>query len=393
MGYSIPSEGTEQRRAVRAALAERIGALEGRGHAVADRPIYIATGWTAIDAALGGGIAPAGLHEWWGALPEVRAVLVQLAWNALLHDDRHRVGAHRHVVWVGREAWPSADALVRGLRAPIAGMFGQPVQRTWPDARLHDRSLLVDVPAHDPGARLWAIEQAVRCPGVCAVIADGRGFDLAATRRLQLAASDTCLLSMRGAEHRRGARRGVLTACATRWMVERAERTARTITERVPWLRMMDKPGAADAQCAARFSADTACASREESRNGGEQRALDALLARIPPEPAWHVTLERSKGTSMHISSECSAQGTQSWQWQGAVDPPVREAAVARRRAMRGERLMADHALRSAQELRALEHTESTEPTAGAIARSRSHDRVTSRGARWARGSDGRGAA
>ena len=393
MGYSLPSEGIEQRRAVRAALAERIGALEGRGQAVTDRPIHIATGWTAIDTALGGGIAPAGLHEWWGALPEVRAVLVQLAWNTLLHDDRHRVGAHRHVVWVGREAWPSADALVRGLRAPIAGMFGQPVQRTWPDARLHDRSLLVDVPAHDPGARLWAIEQAVRCPGVCAVIADGRGFDLAATRRLQLAASDTCLLSMRGAEHRRGARRGVLTACATRWMVERAERTARTITERVPWLRMMDKPGAADAQCAARFSANTACASREESRNGGEQRALDALLARIPPEPAWHVTLERSKGTSMHISSECSAQGTQSWQWQGAVDPPVREAAVARRRAMRGERLIADHALRSAQELRALEHTESTEPTAGAIARSRSHDRVTSRGARWARGSDGRGAA
>jgi hypothetical protein len=393
MGYSLPSEGTEQRRAVRAALAERIGALEGRGQAVTDRPIHIATGWTAIDAALGGGIARAGLHEWWGALPEVRAVLVQLAWNAILHDDRYRVGAHRHVVWVGREAWPSADALVRGLRAPIAGMFGQPVPRMWPDARLHDRSLLVDVPANDPGARLWAIEQAVRCPGVCAVIADGRGFDLAATRRLQLAASDTCLLSMRGAEHRRGARRGVLTACATRWMVERAERTARTITERVPWLRTMDKPGAADAQFEARFSADTACASREERRNGGEQRAIDSLLARIPPEPAWHVTLERSKGTSMHISSECSAQAAHFWQWQGAIDPPAPEAAVARRRAMRGERLMADHAARSAQELRALEHTESAEPTAGAIARSRSHDRVTSRGTRWARGSDGRGAA
>jgi hypothetical protein len=176
-------------------------------------------------------------------------------------------------------------------------------------------------------------------------------------------------------------------------MVERAERTARTITERIPWLRMMDKPGAADAQLAARFSADTACASRAEPRNGGEQRALDTLLARIPPEPTWHVTLERAKGALMHISSECSARGTQSWQWQGAVDPPVREAAVARRRAMRGERLIADHALRSAQELRALEHTESTEPTAGAIARSRSHDRVTSRGTRWARGSDGRGAA
>jgi hypothetical protein len=176
-------------------------------------------------------------------------------------------------------------------------------------------------------------------------------------------------------------------------MVERAERTARTITERAPWLRAMDKQSVAEARFEARFIGDTACASLDDPRNRGEQRAIDSLMARIPPELTWHVTLERAKGASMHISSECSAQATHSWQWQGAVDPPVREAADARRRAMRGERLIADHALRSAQELRALEHTESIEPSAGAIARSRSHDRVTSRGTRWARGNDGRGAA
>jgi hypothetical protein len=176
-------------------------------------------------------------------------------------------------------------------------------------------------------------------------------------------------------------------------MVERAERTARTITERAPWLRAMDKQTVAEARFEARFTMDTACASLEDPRNRGEQRAIDSLMERIPPEPTWNVTLERAKGASMHISSECSAQATHSWQWQGAVNPPVREAAAARRRAMRGERLIADHALRSAQELRALEHTESAEPTAGAIARSRSHDRVTSRGTRWARGNGGRGAA
>ncbi|RLS46012.1 MAG: hypothetical protein DWH86_04020 [Planctomycetota bacterium] len=365
MGYSLLSEGTEQRRAVRAALVERIGTLEGRAQTMTERPMHIATGWTAIDAALGGGIARAGLHEWWGALPEVRAVLVQLAWNALLHDDRQRAGAHRHVVWVGRAAWPSPAALVRGMRAPIAGMFGQRVPRAWPDARLHDRSLLVDVPAHDTGARLWAIEQAVRCPGICAVIADGRGFDLAATRRLQLAASDTCLLCMRGTEHRTDARRSVLTAGATRWMVERSERTPHVITDRVPWLRMMQERGMVDA----------------------------GLMTRIPPEPAWRVTLERSKGTSMHISSECSAHVTQAWQWQGTAEAPAPEAAAARRRAKRGERLIADHAARSALELRALKDVDNAEPTAGAITRSRSHDRVTSRGTRWARGNDGRGVA
>ena len=165
------------------------------------------------------------------------------------------------------------------------------------------------------------------------------------------------------------------------------------MTERAPWLRALDKQSAADARFEAQFIADTVCASLEDPRNGLEQRAIDFLMARIPPEPTWQVTLERAKGASMHISSECSAQATHSWQWQGVIDPPVREAAAARRRAMRGERLIADHALRSAQELRALEHTESADPSAGVIARSRSHDRVTSRGARWARGNDGRGAA
>ena len=300
MAYSLSSNGSEQRRAIRAALVERIGALEGRSQSMTDRPLHVPTGWTAIDTALGGGIARAGLHEWWGALPDARAVLVQLAWNALLHDDRHRPGAHRHVVWVGCEAWPSSHALVRGMRAPIAGMFGQRIPRAWPDARLHDRSLLVDVPAHDAGARLWAIEQAVRCPGVCAVIADGRGFDLPATRRLQLAATDTCLLSMRGPEHRAGARRSVLAACATRWMVERATDTTATPTERIPWL--------------------------QATRAG----VSDSIVARVPPEPTWRVTLERAKGTSMHISSEYSAHATQSWQWQGIAEAPNPKKVAAR---------------------------------------------------------------
>jgi hypothetical protein len=111
---------------------------------------------------------------------------------------------------------------------------------------------------------------------------------LPATRRLQLAATDTCLLSMRGPEHRDGARRSVLTA------------TTATPTERMPWL--------------------------QATRAG----VSDSIVARVPPEPTWRVTLERAKGTSMHISSEYSAHATQSWQWQGIAEAPNPKKVAAR---------------------------------------------------------------
>jgi protein ImuA len=47
------------------------------------------------------------------------------------------------------------------------------------------RCLWIDPP--DAGARLWAIDSALRCSGLV-VIADGTGLDAAGSRRLQLAA-------------------------------------------------------------------------------------------------------------------------------------------------------------------------------------------------------------
>lgn len=334
-------------------------ALESRGASPAPdaygRSGHVPTRWHAIDEALGGGIPCMGLHEWWGELGDARAVCAQLAWNALVADDAATPGSHRHVAWVGRAAWPHADELVRGLRAALAGMFGGSFRRQWPDARLHDRSLLVDVPPHDAGARLWAIEQAARCPGVCAVVADGRGFDLAATRRLQLAASGVLLLTLRGMPGRHAA----LSACSTRWRVRPVPHPAldpASIAARVPWLRPV-------------------------------QGAPASLLERVPPEPAWLVTLERAKGAGMGLVVECGARAVREFGWEGMDRAPASEAASALRRQRRAESLRADRAARRRADERAHEHGNESGPAAMPVreSRGRGRDRMTSRGERWAR--------
>lgn len=375
MGYSLPEDASDRLRALRAAVAARMADVEAPCAAAAVP--RVATEWAAIDRALGGGVPCAGLHEWWGEPTEVRAVCAQLAWNALLADERSRPGAHRHVVWVGRAAWPAPEDLVRGLRAALGGMFGAPRVRCWPDARLHDRSILVDVPAHDAGARLWAIEQAARCAGVCAVVADGHGFDLAATRRLQLAATDVLLLSLRGPA-RRGTGTVPPSACSTRWRVERVPASqpgAAQATERAPWIAAWLREGAVP------------------------QR----IAARLPAEPAWRVTLERAKGQAMQLEAACTVHAVRSLEWEGAAVPPAPVASAERRRAERAERLRAERTTarllrRRADELaldaeHAVDEADGTRSgtCAGAAlpletrhARGRARDRMTSRGERWA---------
>jgi hypothetical protein len=284
-------------------LSERIRGLASRPRALTGEPSErvdrLATGWGSIDERLGGGIPFAGLHEWWGECTDVHSVLVQLAWRTVLHEDAARPGRDRHVAWIGRAAWPDAGHLVRGLRSPVTGLFGAPRIRSWPDARLHERSIMVDVPAHDDGARLWAIEQAVRCPGICAVVADGRGLPMPATRRLQLAAHGVLLCSMRGPERRAGERRSAASACATRWWVEPSAGV-----RHVPWLR-----------------------------------AMHALAGRIPPEPAWTVRLERAKATGVDAGACPQAVATEWWRTDGTPEPPPRVRRARARRAARVARL------------------------------------------------------
>lgn len=102
--------------------------------------------------------------------------------------EGHGSGRTGPVLWIGRRVWPYGRALVR------AGPRG---------ARLLARSLFVAMPddvagargrvaseavKSESGARLWALDLALRCRAVAAVMADGRGFTMAASRRLQVAA-------------------------------------------------------------------------------------------------------------------------------------------------------------------------------------------------------------
>lgn len=102
-----------------------------------------------------------------------------------------------YVVWVGRRCWPYGRLLARGENRDLL-----------------ERSIFVD--AVNDASRLWAVDVALRCEAVCAVIADGTGLDMPATRRLQLAARagrSVGLLARPPAELRG------LSAAATRWIV------------------------------------------------------------------------------------------------------------------------------------------------------------------------------
>jgi len=115
----------------------------------------------AVDRALpGGGLARGCLHELCGA-PD-RAAAAGFA-AALLG----RLAADGHVAWIG----PRDDLFAPGLSA-----LGLPPER------------LIVVRAGPRDARLWALEEALRSPGLVAALAEVDRLTLTQSRRLQLAA-------------------------------------------------------------------------------------------------------------------------------------------------------------------------------------------------------------
>lgn len=198
------SEKAGQRAEVLLRLAEAIECKVRPFATDRERAVPVRTGWMGVDQALGGGLAAGALHEWIVdglAVPPLRVLmhLARRAMNGLA------------VAWIGRACWPYPPALARGWGA---------------DRELLDRSIFVDAASIDE--RVWAIDLALRCPAVAAVVADASGLGLAATRRLQLAAADGGGIGLLA---RPSAERGAISAARTRWAV----RATRSESEGPAW--------------------------------------------------------------------------------------------------------------------------------------------------------------
>jgi protein ImuA len=184
--FRPPASPVAGRAALLAGLRQTIRRLEGNGEAGRSLPL----GVPALDDHLPGGglalgcvheLAPAALGDE-GAATGFAAVLLRT-----LARERGRV------LWLSRRG----DLHPPGLAG--LGLSPEPLLL----ARLH----------RDQGA-LWAMEEALRCRGLAAVLAEVGTLDLVASRRLQLAAEDSGVtgLLLRPANARTDA-----SAAVTRW--------------------------------------------------------------------------------------------------------------------------------------------------------------------------------
>lgn len=171
-------------------LQDRIAATAG-----GSRLGVLSTGIPSVDAALPAqGLALGAVHEWIGIEHNAGRWVPPLA---LLTAMANLAGGH--TVWIGDAVWPYPASLARtntGRPPPLSSaMF----------VRTQTRN-----------ERLWAADVALRSRASKAVIIDGSGFDLAATRRLQLAAEAggaLCLLARAPKELQQ------LSTASTRWRI------------------------------------------------------------------------------------------------------------------------------------------------------------------------------
>jgi protein ImuA len=185
----------------------KVRRLGGRPEVESGREVC-PVGVEAIDARVGG-LAVGATHVWLGGAlagpgadgrrgrSSWMASLTILAWvgsrEALRRQEEDRGGL---VVWVGRRVWASAWVLMRTLGRVDGCVF---------------------VDARDIGVRVWAVDQALRCPGVGVVVGDATGVDMSVSRRWQLGAVVGGTLGLLA---RPSWERDVLSASATRWVVE-----------------------------------------------------------------------------------------------------------------------------------------------------------------------------
>lgn len=192
-------------RALQAILADgRVKLASGRTAWRDDhcpRPLHgkcgylgLPTGIPEIDSVLpAGGLRGGATHDWFAPGLDLqdssdgpwRPPLTVLARLAMGTGDGL-------IIWVGRACWP------------MPGVLGPAMSRS------------LFVCPDDDHSRFWAIDQALRSPGVGVVVADAARLDMAGSRRLQLAAEAGGALAMLARPARE---RGVISAAETRWMV------------------------------------------------------------------------------------------------------------------------------------------------------------------------------
>jgi hypothetical protein len=208
--------------------AQFVGDRSDGGRIVNERSreliLHLSTSWSEVDSTLGGGLRRGAVHEWF-ALNEIDstdfsgrrswaksgpwfpplAIFIHLAWRAVEEPDwPFRRGG---IVWIGERCRPNPRALIKRRHNPN-------VCHDERDRSLLMRSLLIDPP--DDASRLWAIDLALRSSAVAMVIADGSRLDMAATRRLQLAAEAGGSIALLA---RPPHEMDELSAAATRWAV------------------------------------------------------------------------------------------------------------------------------------------------------------------------------
>ena len=174
------------------------GVAGGQGPAAGDAPGVAGLGDRRLDQALPwGGLPRGGLHEVAGAR-DGAATGFALALSARLLVG---LSPDRRVVWCQTACEAHESGLPYGPGLAALGL-------DW-------RRLLV-VRARRQIDLLWAMEEALRCPGVGVVFAEAGAVDLRASRRLQLAAESTGTTALLV---RMGDEAALPSAALTRWRV------------------------------------------------------------------------------------------------------------------------------------------------------------------------------
>lgn len=138
-------------------------------------------------------LSPGALHEWYAA----DSLLPPVGLAACLAHQSVACRPQGRAVFVGPDVFPYVLAFSRCRSL----------------AEIMSRAIFVDAPrAH----RAFVLEVVLRCAATTFMIADGRGMDMALSRRLQLSANSggTLAIALRPASEL-----GELSAAATRWLV------------------------------------------------------------------------------------------------------------------------------------------------------------------------------